>query len=128
MRSLRFTTSRRDGDARRPGRLPKLLKRRGLSSAVATAEQVHGVKVVVVPPLAKPKRYPKTDGLLTAAPQQPLAIFTADCVPAFLEVPKRGVIGVLHAGWRGVYGKILQRAVRILTRRWGVRPHEIEVQ
>jgi YfiH family protein len=58
-------------------------------------------------------------------PNQPLAIFTADCVPVFLIAEQAGVVGLLHAGWRGVRGHILARAVRQMRRRWHVSPPAI---
>ena len=39
-----------------------------------------------------------------------LATFTADCAPVALASPD-GVIGVVHAGWRGLAGGVLERAI-----------------
>ena len=60
-------------------------------------------------------------------PGQPLGIFTADCVAIFLAAPSQGVIGLLHAGWRGVRGGILIKALRQLQRRWGCSPRQVRV-
>ena len=117
-----FSTDKRQGNARAPGALPRLLKRRGSPTAAATAEQVHGCRLAVVPRLQKPKKYPGVDGLLTDQPHQPLAVFTADCVPLFLAAAHGNVVGLLHAGWRGVRGKILARAVLLMRRRWHLKP------
>ena len=111
MRIIHFTTDRRHGHARAPRALSLLLRRKRLPAAPAVAEQVHGSKVVWVPLLTVETKYPGADGLLTQAVDQPLAIFTADCVPVFLSVPSRQVVGLLHAGWRGVRGEILKKAV-----------------
>lgn len=120
-----FSTNRRQGNARAKGALPRLLRRRGWPAAVATAEQVHGSRVVVVPRLRRPGRFSGTDGLLTDVPGQPLAIFTADCLPVFLASRDGRVGGVLHAGWRGLKMRILARAVRLLRRRWNIPPAAI---
>jgi len=122
-----WTTSRRQGHARLPGALERLLRRRGWPERAATAEQVHGSKIAVAPRLGKSKIYRNADGLLTDVPHQPLAIFTADCVPVFVADPRRGVVGILHAGWRGVSRKILPKAVRLMRRRWRSAPRDIRV-
>src|SRR4051812_22719336 len=80
-----FTTSAGEGDARAPGSLARLLKSKNLPHVFARAEQVHGSVVRVVPGLSADKRFAKADGLLTAEEELPLAIFTADCVPIFVN-------------------------------------------
>jgi YfiH family protein len=124
---LAFTTDARDGHARAPGALGRLLESRHLSQKAARAQQIHGVRIDIVPKLSKEKTYPGSDGLLTDVREQPLAIFTADCVPVFLSAHNPTVVGLLHAGWRGVQGRILARAVRILRKRWRVAPEDIRV-
>src|ERR1051325_786130 len=44
-----------------------------------------------------------------------LAITVADCIPVYLAAPGRGLVALLHAGWRGVAGGILERALGELT-------------
>lgn len=119
MKIISFTTNRRHGHARAPGALIRHLRSRGLPHAPALAEQVHGSRVIWVPALRSETKYPGADGLLTNAFNQPLGIFTADCVPIFLSVPSRHVVGLLHAGWRGVKGGILKNAVRSIHQRLG---------
>ncbi len=119
------TTTAFDGHVRTPQALQRYLKKQGWPSAVATAEQVHGARVTIVPRLTTAHEYSGSDGLLTNQLQQPLGIFTADCVPIFLSAPRQGVVGVLHAGWRGVQKKILKRALRVARKRWGVRRSDV---
>jgi YfiH family protein len=124
--SLRaLTTTRRDGHLREPGRLKKFLKKNRWPASIATAEQVHKNRVVVAPRLSAPKTFKGADGLLTDQPLQPLGIFTADCLSIFLSDETSGVVGVLHAGWRGVRSRILSCAVQHMRRRWGARPKNI---
>ncbi len=49
-----------------------------------------------------------------------LAITVADCIPVYLAAPEHGVVALLHAGWRGVAGGILERALGELTAAAGV--------
>lgn len=69
--------------------------------------QVHGDAVVVV---AAPGDGAGSngDGLVSSAPGTALAVFTADCAPVALASPE-GVIGVAHAGWRGLVAGIVER-------------------
>ncbi len=128
MKRVLFTTERRDGNARAPKALDPLLRKRGVPGFAARAEQVHGQKVIWIPRLHRETIYKGVDGFLTSAVQQPLAIFTADCVPVFLEVPSFQVVGLLHAGWRGVRSGILAEAVRSLRRRINCRAFDIKLR
>ena len=44
------------------------------------------------------------DGFLASRRGILLTVGVADCVPAFLAAPRRDVVALLHAGWRGVRG------------------------
>jgi len=122
-----FTTERRHGDARAPGALERLLKARRWPTAVATAEQIHGCRIAVVPALKSAKTYRGVDGLLTRSANQALAIFTADCASLFLADHADTVVGVLHAGWRGARAGILKKAVQVIRRRWGIPARRLRV-
>jgi len=52
------------------------------------------------------------DGYVTAVPGLPIAVKTADCVPILLADPAAGVIGALHAGWRGTAAGIAREGIR----------------
>ena len=83
--------------------------------------QVHGDGVVVVTePGGGAGR--RADAAVTDRPGCALAILTADCAPVAL-VASDGVVGVAHAGWRGLVGGVLERTVEAmrLCRRDGVR-------
>lgn len=67
----------------------------------------------------------EADGLVTDEPGLTLAVFSADCVPILLHDPVRGVAAAVHAGWRGTAAAIAQRAVEVMTSRYGCRPEDI---
>ena len=50
------------------------------------------------------------DALVSADAGVVLAVQTADCVPVTLSSPE-GIIGVAHAGWRGIEAGVLQATV-----------------
>ncbi len=71
--------------------------------------QVHGAAVHVVARPGAVQGAPG-DGLVTSVPGAALAVFTADCAPVALTSPE-GVIGVAHAGWRGLEAGVIGATV-----------------
>lgn len=71
--------------------------------------QVHGGRVVTV---AAPGDQVgvEADGAVSAHPDAALCVLTADCAPLALASPE-GIIGVAHAGWRGLVEGIVERTV-----------------
>jgi polyphenol oxidase len=82
-------------------------------SAVVLGNQVHGVEVRQVVSGEGWIQIQGVDGWVSTAPGILLTITVADCVPVYLVVPGRAV-ALLHAGWRGTAGGILERGVRAL--------------
>ncbi|MEX2658185.1 MAG: polyphenol oxidase family protein [Acidimicrobiales bacterium] len=70
--------------------------------------QVHGAEVVTVPePGANAGA--EADAAVTAVPGAVLAVQVADCAPVVLLAD--GVVGVAHAGWRGLVAGVLPATV-----------------
>jgi YfiH family protein len=65
-----------------------------------------------------------TDALVTASPGVVLAILTADCVPIVLHDPVAGVLGCVHAGWRGTVAGVAAAAIAAM-RTLGTRPSDV---
>jgi purine-nucleoside/S-methyl-5'-thioadenosine phosphorylase / adenosine deaminase len=65
------------------------------------------------------------DGHATAQRGVLLAVTVADCIPVYLAAPERGVVALVHAGWRGVAGGILDRAVEVVAERSNVSRRDI---
>src|SRR5207245_1905111 len=55
----------------------------------------------------------RADAAVTDRPGCALAILTADCAPVAL-IASDGVVGVAHAGWRGLVGGVLERTVQVM--------------
>lgn len=104
-----------------------------LDPAVVTcAEQVHGSEIAAVTDLnagagafSIEDSIKGVDALITDREFTPLALFFADCMPVILVEPQKRAIGVIHAGWRGVYGQIIERAVAAMVQRWLVSPGKL---
>jgi polyphenol oxidase len=81
---------------------------------IVISRQVHGVELAShadpqdPSPYAKPgSPIPDLDGHVTATPRLAPLVFVADCLPVALVGP-RG-LALLHCGWRGLGGGILER-------------------
>ncbi|MGB6241909.1 MAG: peptidoglycan editing factor PgeF [Castellaniella sp.] len=92
--------------------------RAGLPAEPLWLEQVHGTTVwhadgaasqdrVVLDPGAAPC----ADAAVTTSQGRPLAIMTADCLPVVLADEAGTVLGVAHAGWRGLAAGVLENTL-----------------
>ncbi|MGP7961384.1 peptidoglycan editing factor PgeF [Sanguibacter sp. A247] len=92
------------GDEAERVRANRRLLARSLGLEVVYAVQVHGATVLEA---AGPMRVDvdavgEADGLVTSTVGLGLAVQVADCVPVLLADARAGVVGVAHAGRRGV--------------------------
>lgn len=67
------------------------------------------------------------DALVTKNKNQPLLIFTADCVPVVFFDSVNAIVGLAHAGWRGTYENIVGGVVDIFVTEFGSKLENIEV-
>ena len=88
-------------------------------------KQVHGKDVHTVGTRLDSDPRLEGDGLVSAMSGIVLCIFTADCVPVLLADSERGVIGALHAGWRGTLAGIASAGVRAMVRQ-GARASRVQ--
>jgi YfiH family protein len=91
---------------------------------LVTPRQVHSDTIQFVE--APSKSQLVGDGLITSTTGLLLAIQTADCLPVILVDPKRRVLGVFHAGWRGTLKRIVEKGVGEMRRRFGTRPSDLK--
>jgi YfiH family protein len=57
------------------------------------------------------------DAAVAVAPSAALAVHTADCGPIALVAPDEAVVGVVHAGWRGLVAGVVEEAVDAMRAR-----------
>lgn len=57
------------------------------------------------------KTFAKADGLISDRPLQALWTASADCTPVLIGDIQTGVVGAVHAGWRGTAKKIVPQAI-----------------
>lgn len=83
---------------------------------IVSREQVHSSNVVYVDEGDCGDGYYRRsgqvcDGYVTDRPGVTLGIKTADCVPILFQDERAGVIGAVHAGWRGTVSGIAKECV-----------------
>ena len=85
------------------------------ASAMAGLQQVHGAAVITVDQPWAAGAGPQADAMVTCRPGVALGIITADCAPVLLADPAAGVIGAVHAGWRGAVAGVLEATVAAMA-------------
>lgn len=84
-------------------------------------KQIHSARAIAVRGKGETER---ADGMATDCSGLALSISTADCVPVLLADGKAGVIGALHAGWRGALAGICEATASVMES-LGARTSEV---
>ncbi len=74
-------------------------------------EQVHGTDIFDADHWDQ-SSVPVADAAVTTQPQRVLCIMTADCLPVLLASKGGEVIGIAHAGWRGLAAGIIEKTIQ----------------
>jgi len=99
----------------------------GGASTVVHARQVHAADVWTHRERGAPGTVVMdgVDGHATALPGILLTVSVADCVPVSLVDGRARAVALVHAGWRGAAGGIVERALGILTGELGSRVEDL---
>lgn len=82
------------------------------AEALVGVDQVHSADVIcVTQPSARRMR---ADAMVTAVPGIALSVLTADCQPVLLADRAAGVVGAVHAGWKGALFGVLEATVEAM--------------
>ena len=65
------------------------------------------------------------DAIITNEKNVPLLILTADCVPVVLADKVNKAVGLVHAGWRGTYGKICSETLQSMKENYNTNPEDV---
>lgn len=65
------------------------------------------------------------DALITQAPGVLLSIRTADCLPILIADPETRAVAAIHAGWRGLLGRIVEKTVSEMRRSFDSEPRHL---
>ena len=83
----------------------------GRPEDLVTCTQVHGRDVVVATAAGHAG---DADALVTSTPGLVLMVLMADCVPVLLVDASAGVLGCVHAGWRGTCADVVGATVDVM--------------
>lgn len=88
--------------------------------------QIHSVEVVCTDrPLSASETHLKADAIITNHPGVTLLMRFADCVPILLFDPVKRTVAIVHAGWVGTVGRILQKTILALVHNYKSNPRDI---
>ena len=90
-----------------------------------TSWLVHGNDVRVVDWENRGQNDVHADGMITNTPGLALTLRFADCMPILLHDPVRGAIGIAHAGWPGVAGKVIASTIDAMVNTFGSQPEDL---
>lgn len=92
----------------------RFFKEQGIHAGrVVGAEIVHGTQAVVVSDVST-AIISGTDALITKEKNVFLFVTVADCLPVFFYDPFEKVIGIAHAGWRGIVSGVIEKMITAL--------------
>ena len=92
-----------------------------------TAGLIHHVQIAIVKKENQGEIIKGTDALITQEKNIFLTLTVADCLPIFLYDPQKEVVGLVHAGWRGLKGEITAKTIRKLQKEFDSKVKNILV-
>ncbi len=96
-------------------------------NTVVSASLVHGDNIAVVTESNIGQKIENTDGLITATPGVILTITVADCLPIYFFDQTKRVVGLTHAGWRGVVKNLASKMIQKMRSEFGTDPKDVLV-
>jgi YfiH family protein len=88
--------------------------------------QVHSADVVcATAPRPDSESVRQADIILTDKPELTLYMRFADCVPILFHDPRKGVIGVAHAGWVGTLRDVATATINAMAKQYGSNPADV---
>jgi len=89
-----------------------LMKEFDLPSEPCWLNQTHSTDVIELP---STQILPAVDAAWTNQKATVCVVLTADCLPVFFYHSKQDAIAVVHAGWRGLAGGIIEKTINAMT-------------
>lgn len=123
--NLAFHVADEQGDVQQNRRL--LAEALGYNAGgLIAAQQVHGTNAAIITAQQRGRgafdwdsALPDCDALIVGETGVPVLIQVADCAPILLVDPRRRVLAVVHAGWRGAVGRIASQTLRKMQQEFG---------
>lgn len=89
-------------------------------------QQIHGSNVVRVFNKDDGKIIKNCDALISNDPKTTLFVRVADCLPISLIDKKTRSFGLIHAGWRGLEKKIIEKTVQLMIKEFLINPKDLK--
>jgi polyphenol oxidase len=97
------------------------------SERICTVWQVHGNDTIIVTDPSPDRSWlAKADGMVTDKLDTPLIMRCADCTPVLFQDPIRKVVGLAHAGWRGIVIGAATSVAETMIHTYGCKPTDIQ--
>jgi YfiH family protein len=93
--------------------------------ALRPIKQVHGTSVAVLRRGGALDQTAEADIIISDDPDVAIVVRVADCTPILLADRRRGVVGAVHAGWRGTSRRAVVTAVAAMERELGSAPADL---
>jgi YfiH family protein len=90
-------------------------------------QQVHGNGCLSIKKRDELKKKYRGDAILTDRKDIFLTVWVADCLPIFLIEPKKKVVGLIHAGWRGTLLGIGKEVIKKARNDFGCDPQNLTI-
>jgi len=95
-------------------------------SCVYDVWQIHSTNVAVASnPRLLYEDHRKADAIVSSNPDIGLLMVFADCVPILFFDPKKSVIGIAHAGWKGTVDNIVGETIKVFKNQFQSAPDDI---
>lgn len=107
-----FNLGERVGDDAHAVASNRRFLRRLLPEEPIWIRQVHGARVIEAEPGSLGE---EADAAVARVPARVCAVLTADCVPVLLADAGGAVVGIAHAGWRGLAAGVIENVVRAMA-------------
>lgn len=91
-------------------------------------QQVHGNNVVRVDSGNIGTTIPQCDALITNDPEVTLEVRVADCIPISIIDQKGRGVGLIHAGWRGLDNRIIEKCIRMMSQEFTINKEELIIK
>jgi YfiH family protein len=78
---------------------------------LVTAHQTHSATAIVAEGASDLRDRPRADAIVTSKRGLAVGVLAADCAPVLLADRHAGVVGAVHAGWRGGIGGVVEAAI-----------------
>ena len=127
--SLNLGLGTEDPPANVEGNRSNLTRSFGLEPRqLLTVKQVHGRDILLIDtPNLDLSHFARVeaDAIVTDQPEIMIGILTADCYPILLWHQEKSVAAVIHAGWRGAAGGLIEKTVATLVQNFACAATEL---